>query len=159
MKRRQWGTPEFWNKYGSLLAGTAVRAEKSSKALLAVPSIFFFRRAAFVLSMIFLGKYLCFQLLIQMSISMSLLMFLRTFKPLESDHLLRMETFNEFINLILTYVLFCFTSFVSEAETRSQIGYAYIGISLSNISVHLILLIIQTFKAIKLTLQRQFAKR
>ena len=53
---------------------------------------------------------------------------------------MRMEVMNECTSLLLSYKLFCFTDLVPNPEDRNQIGYYYMGIVLTNIAVHLVML-------------------
>ena len=61
---------------------------------------------------------------------------------------------NECTSIVLTYGLFCFTDFVPSEETRSDIGYCYIVVSCAYISVHLIVLGIETVYRVKLVCKK-----
>ena len=52
-----------------------------------------------------------------------------------------MEVFNECSIIMLTYSLMMFTDFVPDPETRFTIGTFYITTSLSNVVVHLLILL------------------
>jgi hypothetical protein len=55
-----------------------------------------------------------------------------------------MEIMNEETVLILTYLLMCFTDFVPDPETRSDVGRVYMLVAITNIGVHLIFLAMGT---------------
>ena len=46
----------------------------------------------------------------------------------ESNKTKRQELFNETLTLLVLYTLMLFTDFVGSADTRYDIGYAYLGI-------------------------------
>lgn len=52
-----------------------------------------------------------------------------------------METFNECTLICLNYFLFCFNDFVPEAQTRSDLGYYFVAVSLTNMAVHLVFIV------------------
>ena len=65
-----------------------------------------------------------------------------------------METFNELTALVLTYFLFCFTDFVPEPGTRSDLGSYYNYVSFSNIGVHLSIMLFSSFIKIRLSCRK-----
>ena len=65
--------------------------------------------------------------------------------PMESRVANLFEFFNDCTLLLLTYHLWCFTDIVGEPETRYQLGYIFIGVSLGNICVHFVAMVIVTF--------------
>ena len=62
-----------------------------------------------------------------------------------------METFNECTLLFLTYLMWCFSDFVAEPETRNSLGFWFIAINLSNVAVHLTLM---AFKSIRRSIRK-----
>ena len=60
------------------------------------------------------------------------------YMPFETKEANLFEIFNDCTQLVLIYGLFCFTDFVKEPETREEVGSAYIGVSLGNMTIHLL---------------------
>ena len=58
----------------------------------------------------------------------------------EDSKIQKLELFNEFTLLFLTYTIFVFSEFVPNAKTRHTVGYWWIGVQLNNLLVHLIFL-------------------
>jgi hypothetical protein len=104
---------------------------------------------AFVFSAIFMGNFLWGQLAIQIMFSIFMIIYLPWHRPLESKFALYMEVMNEETILILTYLLMCFTDFVPNPETRSEVGRAYMLVAITNIGIHLICLVVGTLVNIK----------
>ena len=75
-------------------------------------------------------------------------------KPLESRLAQGIEMMNECTAIFLTYGLLCFTDFVPSEDTRTDIGYYYIGVISANILVHLIVLGIETVHRVKLVCKK-----
>jgi len=85
-----------------------------------------------------------------MMISVFMIMYLFWYRPLDSVFALRMEVMNETTLTFLYYGMLCFTDFVPEPETRSLLGFIYMGVSLVNILVHLTFLALASCNKIKL---------
>lgn len=66
------------------------------------------------------------------------------FKPLESLHSLRMESFNEVTVIVLNDFMICFTDVVPSSQERNDIGFIYIAVIFVNLAVHLFLLLVAT---------------
>ena len=82
-------------------------------------------------------------------------MFILWFKPMETKKANMTEVFNDYTLLVLTYFLWCFTDVVSEPETRYILGYVFIGIVLSNLAVHQIVMITKALINLKLKYKRR----
>ena len=59
-----------------------------------------------------------------------------TWKPLESNYSLKMESINEVTFVLLVDCLFCFTDYIPSAQERSDYGYVYITINSANLLIH-----------------------
>ena len=84
---------------------------------------------------------------------------LQHFRPLESSFALRVETANECTVLVLLSLLLCLTDFVPDAATRNEIGFAYMGVSLTNICLNLALVLYQSLKMSYKRILRWWYKR
>ena len=51
---------------------------------------------------------------------------------------------NECTAILQTYGLMCFTDFVPSEEVRDSISFFYIGVIVTNIFIHLIVLVFET---------------
>ena len=56
---------------------------------------------------------------------------------------------NECTVLLFIYCMMCFTDFVPDPETRSYVGYFYMGFISANVLVHLIFLVLETFRKLR----------
>ena len=84
-----------------------------------------------------------------------MIFYIQLCKPLESRLAQGIELMNEITAIVLTYGLKCFTDFVPNEETRSKIGYYYIGVSSANILIHLIVLVLETVYRMKLVCKKR----
>ena len=116
--------------------------------------MFFVRRLIFVIFVIVLKDYLWGQLAMQNFVSLGMVIFLQLYKPLESNFANNIETFNEATVILMTYFLMCFTDFVPDAETRSELGNYYNGVSLGNIVVHMLIMLGGSLLAVRLRCRR-----
>ena len=82
---------------------------------MAIPAMFFLRRIAFVLTVLFMGDFVLGQLAILCYTSLIMCFLVQWFKPLESRFANDIETFNEVTMLVLLYPLFCLTDFMNDA--------------------------------------------
>jgi hypothetical protein len=89
-----------------------------------------------------------------------MIIFLLIFWPLESFFAVRMAVMDEWTILLLSYGMMCFTDFVPDPETRSEmIGPFYIIIILANVLIHLIFLVIDFGSKSKLKWKRCLKNR
>lgn len=79
-------------------------------------------------------------------------------KPFESAFLNNLETFNEFVNFLSLVAIMCFSDFVPDAETRSEVGRVLIGIIIFYVVVHTKILIVGAIMQVKLYFRRKCFK-
>lgn len=79
--------------------------------------------------------------------------------PLNSQKANLLEIFNDVTLLFLIYLLWNFTDMIVEPESRHQLGFFFIGISLGNIGVHLLLMLFQSGVDMRLKCKRYIAKK
>ena len=79
------------------------------------------------------------------------MIFLQWYMPLKSKRANNLETFNECTLLFLTYLMWCFSDFVGEAETRNKLGFWFIAICLSNVAVHIVMM---AYKSIRRSIKK-----
>ena len=75
------------------------------------------------------------------------------YMPMESRFANLIECFNDCTLLLLTYHLWCFTDIVGEPETRYELGYVFIGVSMGNVGVHFVFMLLVTLSRAKLALK------
>ena len=81
-----------------------------------------------------------------MIVSLVLLVNLLHYMPYESRSINNLEVFNELTVLSVITLLLCFGDFVPDAKTRYETGYAYIGVTLVNIFINLIIMLASLFR-------------
>ena len=91
---------------------------------------------------------------LQIYTTFAVLGYLLFYKPLESPLASRLEVFNEVTILNMTYMLMCFSGFVHDEVTRSNVGFFYVGVIIINIAVHLTLLLLSNAWKLKLIFRR-----
>ena len=148
------GEARFKKKYGAGLEEISLIKKVSPKSILAYPVIFFGRRLVFALSAVYLEDFLWGQLAIQMMISVSIVLYLKTFKPLDSPFSNRMEVLNECTVIFLVYFLMLFTDFVPDPENRNKIGRYYVRVNILHMIFHLVFLFLATCYKLKLVCKR-----
>ena len=94
-----------------------------------------------------------------MVLTMVNMSYLLHFKPHCRFYSTIVEIFNEVINLILMYHILCFTFFVPDADIRYLIGYSFIGFTVFNLSVHIILMLVEVFQSIVSTFKDKYVKK
>ena len=77
--------------------------------------------------------------------SLMMISFLITVKPFSEPFFDRIEIFNETALLVSTYFMFLFTDFVEDAQLRSKLGWAYIGIIAAMIAVNWACMLFKVF--------------
>ena len=143
-------------KTGSFILGA--RLEKFGSAV-ATPMLYFARSVILSLSLVYFQDKFWLQLLISMSATMTVAMFLQRCKPFDNWFENHLQTFNQIITVCILYLMMCFTDFVSEPEMRYNLGYAQMGllgilVLLTGISV-----LVSECKTCKLHAVRQFNRR
>ena len=63
-----------------------------------------------------------------MMITTLMIIFLQWFGPLENRMSITLETFNEIINLMLLYLLMCFSEFVGNPNVKRALGFFFIAL-------------------------------
>ena len=148
----------FKARYGAGVEGTNRKKTFNKRSIPVNLGFFFGRRMAFIASVILLEDLLWAQLAIHINISVFMIIFLLTYWPFESFFAVRMAVMDECTILVLSYFLLCFTDFVPEAETRSEIGHFYVAVVLVNVLVHFIFLLLDIGSKSKLRCKRCFNK-
>ena len=71
----------------------------------------------------------------------------------------RIEIFNNFIILVLSYCLFCFTDFVPDANGRYSMGYVMAALTILNIIINLFFVGQGPFRKLKLRCKQKMLIR
>ena len=95
------------------------------------------RRVLFVVGVCALVKYTSIQLILFMLPTVAVMMLLALVKPLESPSANKMELYNSFMILLMTYCLMCFTPFALDAMARYTMGYVMVALTVKNIVVNI----------------------
>jgi uncharacterized membrane protein len=76
-------------------------------------------------------------------------LYLLLFKPFSVARLNKLELLNELTLTVLTYFMFSFTQYVSDAqEFRQGVGWAFIFFVAFNVTVHFVLMLIDSMRKI-----------
>ena len=142
------------DRFGAGVAGTKVDVTIPKRSILAYPVIFFGRRIIFALSAIYLREFFWGQIFIQITIFFLVTGYQVHLKYLESPFENRLELMNECTIMLLTYGQLHFTEYMPEPDTRNSVGYLYIGVVLTNVGIHMIILIRDTCTKAKFACRR-----
>jgi hypothetical protein len=69
-----------------------------------------------------------------------------------------MEIFNESTLLVSSYFMFLFTDFVDDANMRSKLGWAYIGVIGAMIAVNFACMLFKVYQTVKSQLKKLWEK-
>ena len=84
------------------------------------------------------------------------LCYLWVVQPFEEIKVTRLEIMNELCNFLLLYHVIMFSGMVPESEDRYMLGWSFIGVVISNLLVHMSLLVIETYNNIRVTCKRKY---
>ena len=145
----KWEDEKFQNKYGPVLEGMRMtynsKEQGSTWIAILYPVLMLLRRVGFVVSVIFYPHFTWLQLSITFTFIQIMWNYLIYFYPMEDYFTNTMEIFGEITNLVLMYHVLLFTDFVSDVEMRYAIGFCFIIVMGLFISVHMYLMIRDTF--------------
>jgi len=133
--REEVGSPQFQELYGAYT--TNLETYKKPKAV-QYPFVFLLRRTSLVLIIVFLRRNIVAQVLCAVHCSLLMLTWLIQFKPFDTGYKNKLECFNEFIVLVMSYIDFLFTDYVDNPVSRYTFGYFYIGIIAFGLLVNVI---------------------
>ena len=119
-----------------------------------VPLFFFLRRAAIIIVLLFISAF-AVQVTILICLSLFYSSYLLGRLPLDEKSKNLKEVFNEICMILLLYSLMLLTHYIPEASMRYQIGYVYIGITLANLSTHLVIMGIEGVQVCKISYKRR----
>ena len=110
---------------------------------------FVIRRLVFTLIAVFASEYLFVQMYALLVTSSLQMMYLIIWKPFDSEFMNRIEIFNEFTTILLSYVLFLFSpANLKYDDSNFYYDMAFIAVLGSNILVHCAFLTIDSVKGI-----------
>ena len=100
------------------------------------PVLFLVRRVFFVIAICGLYKTIALQIVFFLVPSLVVMATLGLVKPLSDLPTNRLEMYNAFSLLCLTYCLMCFTPFAIDAEARYTMGYVMVILTVLNILIN-----------------------
>ena len=140
------------DKYGAIYDMVDLRHKNMSALLWCV--FFIGRRVAFSVGCIFFKDFPVFQIYLFIFSTLAVLMMVGLARPLPTPFDNKLEMYNNFSILVLSYCLLCFTPFVIDPDTRYDMGYIMILLTIQNILVGLVFIGIQPIKMIHLRMKR-----
>ena len=152
--RNNWESPTYLVRAGSFLAGT--RREKKDRrcAVFLVPCMFYCRRLALGLTLVFWDWFFWGQVALQFLASLLMIILVHWARPLESGWATWVETFNEVIALMILYLLMNFSDFTPDVALRYRLGFVYIGTLCLFSVLHLSKMLYDVFYKLKLLIRR-----
>ena len=120
---RNFNKIDAQSNYGALLSGTKLNAKQKSKWNLLLPAFLFGRRISFTFAALLFDDFLWAQIVMMISFSIGILIFLVSAKPFESYFATKIEVFNEATLVMLSYGLMMFTDYVVDPMVRYAIGW------------------------------------
>ena len=101
------------------------------------PVFFIARRVLFVVGVCALVNYASMQLIMFIMPTLAVMMLLALVKPLEDNAANKIETYNSFMILMMTYCLMCFTPLALDEIARYTMGYVMVFLTTKNIVVNI----------------------
>jgi len=138
-----WNDEKFLKINGTLLDGLSTNWVSRRKSVLFLPIMYFGRRLAFVLTIVYLPDFFWAVIAVQFAISTSLIMFLQWDRPLENRFAAGLQTFNECTTLVILYIVMCFSNFVGDPIMRSELGLVFVGVVSFNVFCHIVNMFVQ----------------
>ena len=111
-----------------------------------------------MLVILFMDDYVLIQMAIQMTISLSILMFLILFRPKNTASSNNKEIIDEITFLFMGYFALSFTGAEPDPVKRAYLGRCLVFISSSNITLNLVSLLIDSVKKV-INFLRKMAKK
>lgn len=133
--RESMREPAFKAKFDSLYQNV----EYYKKAALAHPGLFLVRRILFAAAISFFSFSIVFQVLIADALSTTLLGYYFTVKPMRDRLNNCIQIFNEMVVLICVWLMFHFTLFVNDAETRYELAWYFLYFVAVDIAVNILI--------------------
>ena len=147
---------KYRRRYGSVYS--MIKVKRSNYAML-YPIFFFLRRILLVFAVVFMLDYPTFQIFLFIFPTLLVMIHIGEVRPLLWRYENRLEIYNSFTILCLTYCLLCYTNFVSDAHARYQMGFAMIFLTSQNILINIFLLGREPVKMLILSCKRRWNRR
>ena len=123
------------------------------------PVFFMLRRIIFVLGVCGLIEYAVVQIMFYVVPTLFVLFIIGLVKPLESRAANRMEMYNTFTILTMSYCLMCFTQLALDPEARYTMGYILVGLTIKNLLVNISFVMKDPLRRFKLSCKVKWATR
>lgn len=123
-KYKKLESPRLINRFGAIYDMIDLEHRQISALLWCL--FFFARRIIFSLGVIFLTKSPYFQIVMFIVPTSMVIIMVGLAKPLPTPFENKLELYNNFSILVVSYCLLCFTEFVPDPMARYNIGYAMI---------------------------------
>ena len=117
------------------------------------------RRVAFAVVVFCMSDVLVFQLLTLICCAIIHAVYLLALWPLEKNRDNKLEVYNEITILLLLYHLMCFSDMVPEHQIRYSIGYSYIVCACTDICLHLVLILRENIRNVRLKIKKKIYER
>ena len=142
-----------------MLEGTKYERKEAKSNIIFVPVFFFMKRLILVTILIFANEFLWFQIALLNFMALASLIYTVWFMPFDSKQSSLVEAFDDCTVLLITYILWSFAHIVREPETTNDLGYVFIAIIFGNILLHLVLMLLQLGKHVKLSIKKYCNRR
>ena len=146
LRRKDFQKPSFMKRVGTWIDGMKMASGEMIIPIICYAMLFFIRRVVLCLTLVFWADFFFGQLLVQFIVSMTLLIVINVFHPLQTKFATRIETFNEATNIFVLYLLMLFSDFNHDYDQRSNVGTVYIGVVIFFAVVHLQFMIVDSIK-------------
>lgn len=110
--------------------------------------IFMLRRAVYVSIAVIPTEYYWLQIQCLILMTCFYMIYIGRVKPNLSSKAQKLELFNEFITLILTYQMCLFTDFVPDSMVQYNVGYGFQGVTLFMIVTNIMIMFQELIKPI-----------
>ena len=153
-----WHSEEFKGKWGALLDDLDIDKKDGQWIVIIFPVSYFLRRLSFTAVLVFWYEFLWGQIAIMAMLSVAMIIFILWFRPMESNFVTNIETFNECIALCIIYLMMSMSDAVPDVEARSIYGQFFIVVISIYLGVHMVILFSDICYKIKLRCHLCFSK-
>ena len=104
--------------------------------IITITFLYFASRLQLAIVLVYWQSFLWGQLAIQFIVTIAMLIVVQWWKPFESPFLNKVETVNILVQLVMLYMMLCFSDFTDKPETRHMLGKVFVGIICGFVLIH-----------------------
>ena len=157
-RRKKLHKKKYKKTCGEFLDGTKYEKRGHWKSALTIALVFFVRRALLCFVLVVSHDFLWGQIAQALMITTMMIIFLQWFGPLQNSKSVTLETFNEIINLMILYLLMCFSEFIGNPNMKRILGFLFIATVCSFASFYIFILVRSSVRELRKRARKAYEK-